>query len=281
MLHSEQVFRIIIQNNSPFWKLFVFDTPYAKSKLIASYDGDDLEEKKDEKDRDSLLNRSVQVLQSHLEIYRNNIDLSFELVMRPTRTSNGEKILGPYRFTILPVSPQVPAGPGFSGNGFNPVAGLGNVPPQMYGLGDYVPKQQLSDIVDLMSQKNQLLIEKTLLDRDKKDHEDEKKAFDSDAKDWMKEHSDISNMYMEASKKGMLTALGQAMKLFVDGTPLQGISTQNSASAETAEEKLIEKFVQELLEKNLTIEELTSLINIFSITLSKHIQTKGENGNGN
>ena len=252
MLREEQILHLITSNNCPCWKLFLAPDRFTKEKIIANYNVENI--KKDTKD-ESIIEGSINALQKQFDIYKDIPALIFSIIIKPAPTSNGETVLGPFPFTLN----------NNSGNG-----ALNGMPGQNQNadMMGYIPKNQMSEMIELMAQKSAFLIEKALFERDRRDFEDDKKLAENELKDLEKKYSNIYNSANSGSKKGIMTAgfkLAKALGFIENDVNLGEVEENEKTETDvndTPEGKASLKVADFLLSKKLTVADIERINNI-------------------
>ena len=274
MLQKEQIFHLLKDNKCPYWKLFLKETPWAKSKLITNYEGDNIDEANADKEGSAIV--SIEALERTLSIYDNIPEISFEIIIRPTKTSNGEKVLGPFAFKISR-SNATPQGngnaPGYSPNG---LGGMPGAPVADYASLGYIHKNQVQEMLAVSQDRSMLSVEKILLERDKKEWEEQKKAEEDELKEKFVEYSDLVSAGEKAAKRGVLKGAIKLLHAFTDGKDISLSGTEETKKEPTAEELILQDLIDFINEKNLSIEELKKLTDIIKNVVTKNIVTKKE-----
>lgn len=264
MLNKEQIFNLIKGNKAPFWELFLKENFYEKPKLICKYDADEL---KEDADDDTAAEASMSALMQVLSIYEGSPGLVFSIKIKPKKSSNQGTVMGPFLFSLdnSPQNPRgyvpVPGQPhiGLSGNPGQGIADVG-------GLG-YIHKSQVEQMLETNRMANKVDMERALLERDKKDWEEQKKAEEEELKERFTEYSDVVSAAEKAGKKGVLKGAIEIMNAWVDGKDLNTLgSVKNEA---TAEEKIIQPLIDAILEKEYNTEDLQRMVNILIDVVKK------------
>ena len=259
MLKELQIIHLIKTNNCPFWKLSVSQDTFSRPNIIANYNADDV--KPDALD-ETAIDLSIKALQSQLSIYKEVPGLIFSIVIRPAFKSNGDTVLGPYVFTLNNAQVNTP------------LNGIPNQGQNMEMMG-FVPKSQLSDMMELMNQKQALLLEKTLFERDRRDFEEERKEAIDEIKDQYKEYSKISNAAKSGSEKGVTTAvfkLAEAFGFIKADANLGEIEEKKAAEPDvndTPEGIASLKVAELLIERKLSVSEILKVQELVTSILNK------------
>jgi len=259
MLKEEQIYHLIRSNEGVYWKLFLRENSYAKGQSIANYNGDNLPK---DVTNEARIESAIEALKNQLSIYKDVPGISFQITMRKTSTASGDSILGPFNFIINDVNPEMP------------LSGL----PNQNMLG-FVPRNQMSEMMDLMAQKSAFLLEKALFERDKKAFEEEMELAEEELKDRAKEYSNVYNAAKSASKKGIMEAgfkLAKMAGIIDEDINLGGIDddTKPNQEAETPEEKASIKIAELLVEKKLSV---TDINNIYELVVKLIEKKNGTN----
>jgi len=273
MLKQDQIIHLIKSNNCPFWKLFMQEDRYSRGNIICNYNGENI--KQDDKD-ETAIELSIKALQSQLSIYEDVPGLIFSIIIRPTSTSNKDQVLGPYIFKLNDQSFERP---------------LNGIPGQNQNFDQmgYVPKNQMEQMMDLMSQKSALLLEKALFERDKAAFYDDKKIAEEELKGLAKEYSNVYNAAKSASKKGVMKAGLQIAKTlgWIDAdTNIDGLDDEEKPAEvnnenDTPEEKAAIKVAEVLVESKLSASDIEGInqlvIKIIEKKKNDGIKTNEEN----
>ena len=132
----------------------------------------------------------------------------------------------------------------------------------------YIPKNQMSEMIELMAQKSAFLIEKALFERDRRDFEDDKKLAENELKDLEKKYSNIYNAANSGSKKGIMTAgikLAKALGFIENDVNLGEVEENEKTETDvndTPEGKASLKVADFLLSKKLTVADIERINNI-------------------
>lgn len=195
-----QIYNLFQVNEAPYFTLLWQKDLYSKPSVIASFNPDNSVGK--EKTTEEKLEAAKKYLDSQLSIYSNQTDAYFQIEMKRTLTSNGEKgVYGPFPFTLNAVQ--------------NPSNPLGNIQQpnnmlSMFGLGNDANNMFNSPLGALMELKTQTTIEQAFLKKDKED-------FKQEVEDKLKELKEKEEMYdssVAAAKKGVTLAFFKILKEF-------------------------------------------------------------------
>lgn len=254
MLNKEQIFDIIQRNQCPYWKLMLKETPWSKAKVIADYSADGMDEEKTSKE--GQVEQSISALQANLAIYASAQGITFEIIVRPTKTSNGEKVLGPFAFSLTggDLSQSMPGAGLPVGGTLNGLPGAQAAPP-----AGYVSLGEVQNMLANSREASRIDVERALLERDKKDWEEQKKAEEEELQEKYKEYSDVTEAAEKAAKRGARKALIEAINLWGDGKEVN-LGGTNEKSEMTDEEKVLQRLVDHINEQNFTLEELTKTV---------------------
>jgi len=191
-LTVQQIYHLITSNEAPYLKLLMQHGAYGKPTVIATFNPDD--QIGEGKTIEEKIEASKKFINSQITVYEGNQDVFFQIMIRKSKSANQDSILGPFTFSL---------------NNFNnPAQPLGNIQqPGMFqidmnNLGN-LANSPLGLLLDAKSKENQNYTERALLDRDKKDFEEEVKAKLEELKEKEAEY----NSAVAATKKGVSKAI--------------------------------------------------------------------------
>lgn len=269
MLREEQIFHLIKSNNCPFWKLSLQEDSFSIDKVIANYNCSDTNKEMSE---DAVIEKSISALNKQLEIYKDIPGLRFRITIKPTSTSNKDTVLGPFIFII-------------NGNQNNmPLNGMPGQNQNTDMMG-YVPKNQMSEMMELMTQKSAFLLEKALFERDKREFEEDKKLAEAELKELGKEYSNVYNAAKSASKKGIMEAGFKLAKLAgiidedVNLGEIDEANKKENQDPDTPEEKAAIKIAELIVSKKLKVPDIESIYDLVSKLIEKKNNNNGTETN--
>ncbi len=262
MLKEEQIYHLIRSNEGVYWKLFLRENSYAKGQSIANYNGDNLPK---DVTNEARIESAIEALKNQLSIYKDVPGISFQITMRNAKTASGDSILGPFNFIINDVNPEMP---------------LGNVPGQMQLMNSgMVPKSQMESMLEIVTLKSTLQMERALFEREKREFEEDKKLAENELREQQKEYSKLFNAAKYGSQKGISEAIirvGKSLGWFDDETNLGDIDKEekNHGREDTPEENAAMKVAELLVEKKLPV---TDINNIYELVVKLIEKKNGTN----
>lgn len=250
-LSVQQVFALIESNEAPYFKLLMQQGIYGKPSVIANFNPDIALGK--DKETKEKIEAAKKFLNSQLSIYEGNHDLFFSIELKRSNTSNQDGIFGPFVFK-----------PGNNNNVQQPLAGL---PQQgMFGFGamqqldlNNLSGSPLGMLLDARDIKQEVRMERALLERDKADFKEEVKEKMAELKEKEEEYSSA----VAAAKKGTTKAIFSILKEYgVEKETLGKVESrvkEAETEEKTPEEEAVENLAEYIHENFKTVEDIKRL----------------------
>lgn len=246
MLKEEQIYHLITSNGCGYWKLFIQENQFSKPQIIANYSGDNLPKDSQEEAR---VKAAIEALQGQLSIYKDVPGILFKITIRATLTSSGDGILGPFTFTLNSTGSEMP---------------LGNAQGQMQLMNSsMVPKSQMESMLEIVTLKATLQMERALFEREKREFEEDKRLAEEELREQQKEYSKLFNAAKYGSQKGISEAIirvGKGLGWFGEDTNLGDIDDvpiENKNN--TPEESAALEIAELLVEKHLSVSDIHNI----------------------
>lgn len=263
----ENAVQWIRDNQAPFWTLLKKETWEKDYTRIYQYG--------ENPSASDMVEDAIQELGIKVNNYRNP-GVKFQLFTATNKSTSGDKRLGPFNFENV-------AAPAQGTMGSAGLGGLGNLDLFSHALGQLTSignaKSQMESnyyekLNALQIRENQLIVEKTVFENEKKRFEEDKQKFLRTLRNLKKKYQDRS----EQVKEGTFLAVEKALEHFLkpgtsdrvlnglSGTPasqpMGGASatiaetTTTETETETPEEKLVNEIANNIMDKVSDLEDL-------------------------